>query len=173
MQKCRKRVNLTIVIVFFIVFIVGIVWTILSFLIPPNKDKMEKFYQREKEDLIIISEYLNGLNYSFISIDKRGIEDGVMFTGAYTRYQKIDDEIVLQALKRMLNTKKCVVIGKNHNTVFFQKWQFLDKDRGIAVSINEEEQIWVEFLIKSEPLSEIGWYYYEADYEKWRNLNMQ
>ena len=29
----------------------------------------------------------------------------------------------------------------------------------------------VEFLVKYEPLSEDGWYYYEADYEEYRQLH--
>ena len=60
-------------------------------------------------------------------------------------------------------------IEKSDNTVYFRKWSFLQQERGIAFNTNEENSLSVEYLIKSEPLSEPGWYFYEADYEEYRN----
>lgn len=167
MIKLNKNVKWIIIVVLSIAAVVGIIWLTITSLIPPNKEKMEKYFQRDKDDLKIIADYLGDLDYSYVTIDKSGVESGQMFTGANTRYQKIGDETVMDSLKRLLKNKKYKVVGKNNNTIFFQKWRFLEKDRGIAV--DEDGPILVEFLIKSEPLSETGWYYYESDYEEYRN----
>lgn len=169
MGKFSKSICWILIVTLSIAFVVGSVWIIISSLIPPDKEKMEKCFQQDKDDLSIIVDYLSNLDYLYVSIDKSSIENGVMFTGANTHYQKIENETVLKSLNRMLKNKKYKVIGKNDNTVFFQKWRLLEKDRGIAVSINKEEPPLVEFLINSETLSEFGWYYYEADYETYRN----
>ena len=169
MRKFNKSINWILIVALSIAFVVGIVWITTSSLIPPDKEKMEKYFQQDKDNLSVITDYLSNLDYSYVSIDKSSIENGVMFTGANTHYQKIDDKTVLESLNRIFNNRKYIVVGKSNNTVFFQKWSFLEKDRGIAVSVNKEEPPLVEFLIKSEPLSKIGWYYYEADYEEYRN----
>lgn len=167
MIKLNKSVKWILMITLSIAVVMGIVWLTITSLIPPNKEKMEKYFQRDKDDLKIVADYLGELDYSYVTIDKSGVESGQMFTGASTRYQKIDDKTVMESLKRLLKNKMYKIVGKNNNTIFFQKWRFLEKDRGIAV--NEEGPILVEFLIKSEPLSETGWYYYESDYEEYRN----
>ena len=167
MRNYIKIINV-IVITLLIALIVGIPWIATSMLTPPDKEEMEKCFQQDKDELIIIVDYLSNLDYSFISIDRNSLKNGVMFTGASTRYQIIDDKTALDSLKKLLNTRKYIVIGKNENTVFFQKWNFLEKDRGIAVPTVKEDPPFVEFITKSEDLSEIGWYYYEADYEKYR-----
>ena len=138
-------------------------------IIPPDKEKMEKCFQQDKANLRVIIDYLSNLEYSYVSIDKFSVENGVMFTGADSRYQKIDDKTTLECLNRLLNNKKYIVIGKSYNTIFFQKWRFLEKDRGIAVSVNKGELPVVEFMVESEMLSETGWYYYASDYEEFRN----
>lgn len=168
MRKFKKSINWILMVTLVIFFVVGIVWITTSALIPPDKEKMEKCFQQDKDDLTVIANYFISLDYSYVSVDKSSIENGVMFTGASTRYQKIDDKTALESLNRILSNRKYIVVGKSNNTVFFEKWRFLEKDRGIAVSVNKEDSPLVEFLIKSEPLSEIGWYYYEADYEEYR-----
>ena len=169
MRKLKRSIKRILILTLSIVFVVGIGWIVTASLFPPDKEKMEKCFQQDRDDLNVIADYLSNLEYSYVSIDESNVESGVMFTGAYTFYQKIDDKTVLKSLKRLLNNKNYTAIGKNGNTVFFEKWNFLQKERGIAVSVNKKEPPSVEFLIKSEPLSEIGWYYYEADYEEYRN----
>ena len=169
MKKINKNIICLFVIVFLIIFISSVVWILISSIIPPDKEKMEKCFQTDKDDLIIVADYLRDLNYSYVSIDESDINNGVMFTGAYTRHQKIEDATVLECLNNLLNSGNYSVVGKSEGTVFFQKWRFREKDRGIAVPINKGELPIIEFLIRSEMLSENGWYYYEADYEEYRN----
>ena len=158
-----------IVIALGIILLVGVMWGVVYSLIPPDVERMEKCFQQDKNDLVVVTEYLSKLKYPYVMIDNASLENGDMFTGANTSYQKIDDTTVQESLNRLLNNNKYIVIGKDNDTVFFQKWEFLEKDRGIAVPINKEKTPIVEFIVKSEELSEEGWYYYEADYEAQRD----
>lgn len=169
MKKGMKDNIRFVITVISIIVAVGLIWIAILSLVPPDRDKVEKYFERDKADFAIITEYIINTGYSYISINKSNIEKGMMFTGADTRNKKIEDEMVVKALDRLLKKRGYHVIGKNDNTVFFQKWAMLEEDRGIAYSINGEDKPSIEFLTKLEPLSENGWYYYEADYNKWRN----
>ena len=70
-----------------------------------------------------------------------------------------------------LNSRSYVSVGKKDDTVYFEICWLFEKVRGIAVPINKDQKPMVEFLVKYEPLSEDGWYYYEADYEEYRQLH--
>ena len=169
MKSIKKNINWIIAITLIMALLVGVFWFAYSSLMPPDKEKTEEYLQGDKDDLIIVVDFLNNLDYSFVHIDESNIENGTMFTGAYTREQKIENKTVLKALKKILNSKNYEKIVKNDNTVYFQKWSFLQQERGIAFNTNEEESLSVEYLIKSGTLSEPGWYFYEADYEEYRN----
>ena len=169
MKISKKNIKWIIAIALIMALFVGIVWFAYSSLMPPDKEKTEEYLQSDKDDLIIVVDFLNNLDYSFVHIDESNLENGTMFTGAYTREQKIENKTVLKALKKLLNSKNYEKIGKSDNTVYFRKWSFLQQERGIAFNTNEENSLSVEYLIKSEPLSEPGWYFYEADYEEHRN----
>ena len=136
---------------------------------PPDKEKMEEYFTQDKDDLIIIADYLISLDYPSVWINKSRVKNGIMFTGAATREKKIEDKTVLESLKRILNDKNYIRLGKDEDTIFFEKWNYIEKVRGFAFPINNEDSPCVEYLAKSEPLSENGWYYYESDYEKVRN----
>ena len=168
MKKYNKHIILMLIFVLSGALIAGIIWFAVSPLIPPDREKTEKQFKRDRESLCIIADYLSDLDYSFVVIDKSGLKNETMFTGAYTRYQKINDKRVMKSLNKVLCYGKYLTVGKSDNTVFFKKWKFLEKDRGIAFSINKDEPPAVEFLVKYEKLSESGWYYYESDYEEWR-----
>lgn len=169
MFKNKKIIKWVIIITAVIVGVAGIIWSALFSLFAPNKEKIEEYYEHDKDDLIIVADYLSNMKYPFVNIDESNLEDEVIFTGASTQYQPISDENALKSLKKLIDAEDYILIGKDHNTIFFQKWSFLEKDRGIAMSIDKDKSPAVEFIIKSEPLSEAGWYYYEADYEKYRN----
>ena len=172
MLKLKKgiRSNIGFIIaVVSIIVVIGAIWIAISSLEPPDLDEIEAYLERDKADFAIITEYFIGSGYSYINIDKSDFKKGVMFTGANTGDKEIEDEAVTKALKRLFEKREYRVIGRNDNTVFFQKWAFLEKECGIAYSINGEDKPVVEFLVKLEVLSEDGWFYYEADYEEFRN----
>lgn len=146
----------------------GFIWILILSITPPDKEKMDSYFERDQSDFAIITEYFINSGYSYINIDKSNIKKGTMFTGANTHDKRIEDDAVIKSLNRLFGKQGYHVIGRNDNTVFFQKWSFLEKDRGIAYSINGKDKPVVEFLIKLETLSENGWYYYEADYNEYR-----
>ena len=168
-MKNNKKIIGILIVALSIALITSVIWITTSSLTAPDKEKTEKCFQKDKDNLSIVADYLSSLDYSYISIDKDNIKDGVMFTGADTRYQDIDDKVVVEALRVLLNDRDYIVVGKNEETVFFEKWRFLEKDRGIAVTVDTEDAPEVEFIVRYEALSETGWYYYEADYEEYRN----
>lgn len=164
-KKTKWIINTTLITV----ALVTIILFLTASLAPPDKDKMENYLQRDRKDLITVADYFSKLEYNLINVDRSNVENGIIFTGAKTGYQKIDDTEVLYSLRKLLTNRNYVMIGKDNNTVFFKKWNYFEKDRGVAFSINKETVPSVEFLVKYEPLSEDGWYYYEADYEEYRN----
>ena len=141
----------------------------LSFNKAPDKEEMEKCFIRDKEDLMTVADYLTNLNYSSVWIEKPEIKDGVMFTGSETRYQTINDKTALETINRLINNKDYIRIGKDSNSIFFEKWNHFEKEAGFVISINGNQSPSVEFLVELEPLSEDKWYYYLSDYEEWRN----
>ncbi len=169
MKKINKRICLAIAVALSIAFVTSLVWILTIQLSAPDKEKIENYFQRDKDDLMIVADYLSHLDYSYVLIDKSGVSDGIMFTGASTRNQKICDDNALESLNSILNSKAYITVEKNGNTICFLRWSFLEQERGIAVSVDKVENLSVEFLVESEPLSKIGWYYYEADYEVYRN----
>lgn len=169
-MNARVKKNLGLVLA--IVFIVGIVgstcFVILSFL-PPDKDKMAQYFERDKNELLLAAEYFENSDYSYIYIDKSRCEKGLMFTGPYTRGKEIEDKTVMKALNYLFKNRGYHVVGRDGNTVFFQKYSVLGSDRGIAYSINGEDDPAVEFVVRLDKLGDDGWFYYEANYEEFRN----
>ena len=82
---------------------------------------------------------------------------------------QLKDKKVSEALNRLFEKEKYYIISKNANTIRFVIWtRGMDFGSGITYSINKIDYPTIEYLTKLEPLSEDGWYYYEADYSKWR-----
>ncbi len=137
---------------------------------PPNKDKVEQYLQMNRDNILIITEYLINSEYSEIFIQNDHHERGVMFTGLETGDVQIDDAEVFDAIGELFKKTKSGVIDKTENTIHIQIWSNLDNGRGIAYSIDGKEPS-LNFLTKSEPLSVKDWYYYEEDYNEWRIQN--
>lgn len=133
---------------------------------PINKEGMEKNFQKDGKYIFTVNEYLVNSKYDDIYISST-MESGEM-SNAGTPV-KIDDVEVVTAINT-LKQRGYSVIGKDGNTIYFQRWSNLDNGRGIAYSINGKEPT-LQFLTKSEPLTEPNWYYYEEDYNEWRIRN--
>ncbi|MBQ6701932.1 MAG: hypothetical protein IJN17_03155 [Clostridia bacterium] len=164
LKKCIKWMVLATVAVAVAVWVYN--WYSTSSFVQPNKEKTEKFLQQDKEDLFVIFDYLSNSEYLNITIDRDHLEKGIMF--ADMEEQKIEDKTVIKALENLLDGRKYVSVGKSENTVFFEKWRFGERARGIAVPVNKNLKPVVEFLVNYELLSKEGWYYYEADYGEYR-----
>jgi len=128
---------------------------------------MEKHFKKDKADIVFITEYFVDSEYSEISIRKNNYKKGFMFTST-RRDVEIEDEAVAKAIDRILKKRGYKAIIREGNTIYFEKWILFEDIHGIAYSINEGKEPTLQFLIKLEPLSENGWYYYEEDYNEWR-----
>ena len=167
-RKMKRNKDNTgcLIVVALIALTVGLIcWVTLSSL-PIDKDKAEKYFNRDKKDFYIIAEYFANSDYPSIRITE---SNGKMFVG----YNKtIADDAVVKAVHRLLNKRGYRAINKNGNTISFLRWiKIIDFVSGIAYSINEEDKPKLQFLTLLEPLSESGWYYYEEDYNEWRTRN--
>ena len=130
--------------------------------IPPSLSKVESYFERDKEDLYLITDYLIkcGANDLYIHEDSR--------TALMDLEEiKIRDESVIAAIKR-LREKGYTGINKYENTIEFRLWEGIrDLSCGIAYLI-EGDEIAIQYVTETEPLPEDGWFYYVTDYEEAR-----
>ncbi len=161
-----KKIRAIMILSVLIAVVAGLMCGCMS---PPGKNKMEKYFKRDQEDIFLITDYLVNSTYSEIFINGFNPENAMMFTGIESRYVKVDDDAVVEAINRLFKEQGYSVIDKTGNTIYFQKWiRSADFGSGIAYSINGEDEPVLQFLTKIESLSEDDWYYYEADYNEWR-----
>lgn len=168
MKKILKNNIGFILSIVFVASVVGVVWNAIYSLKPPDKNDTEKYFERDKEDLVLVTEYFANCDYTNIYITKSNYEKGKMFTGVSTGDIKIEDKAVIKAINRLIKRRNYKMIERTGNTIYFEKWFFGEESHGIAFSVNGKDKPVIEFLTELEPLSENGWYYYEADYEEYR-----
>jgi len=163
MKKIKADDKGFIISIISIAVVVGLAMSAIYSLKAPDKEKIEKYFKRDNADLVLITEYFMDSGYLEMYIGKEELEDDIMSAGLNIRGMKIENEAVIKAINRLLKRRGYTVIGRYGNTVYFENGGMLARDRGIAYSISEEEPM-SRNPIKSEPLSESGWYYYEDDY---------
>lgn len=134
---------------------------------PPNILSIEDRFQHNKEDILLVTEYLAHCGY----------EDFYFQAGGKTALADltdiaITDTDVVSAVKH-LEKQGFYSFGKQGNTVKFMMWKgfIVDIDCGILYSINGRDEPETEYMTKIEPLSERGWYYYVSDFNQWRIEN--
>ena len=167
-MKKHWRIIVALLFIFFLILMA--IHFIMSFM-PPDKDDMQDIFDRHKEDIFVVSSYLKDSDFEYVVIDKKSVEDGKMFTGAYTRYVDIADEKAVKSIRRLINSFDFVSIAKSGVTIYFEKWNWSEEERGIAYNTIDTSRLEtdIEFLIQQEPLSENGWFYIVSDYNEWRN----
>ena len=171
MKKSTKDNIGFVIVIASIVAVVSLVWVGISSLAPPDREQMEKYFKKDNADIMLITEFLIDSEHLEISISKNFQKEGYMFAGVNLRDIKIEDEAVVKAVNRLFNRRGYRVIEKRYGTISFEKWAMFEKDRGIVYSINGKDEPTLPYLTKLEPLSKTGWYYYEEDYNEWRQDN--
>ncbi len=134
---------------------------------PIGKEKMETIFTKDQELLTNVTNYLTNSGYDTVYIPST-MESGEMSNAGTT--VKIDDIEVATTINT-LKKRGYSVIGRDGNTIHFQRWANLDNGCGIAYSINGNEPT-LQFLTKLEPMTEPNWYYYEENYNEWRTRNI-
>lgn len=136
---------------------------------PTSANKMRRIFNRDKEELSTVVNFLIDTGYTEINISSSFDTSNKMYAGLEIGNVEIEDKSATEAIHYLLAKQGYDYIKRNDNTIFFQEWSALrDNSRGIAYSINGEDKPEIQFLTKIEPLDKKGWYYYEVDYNEWR-----
>ena len=133
---------------------------------PPDHDQIEDVFEANLEDFRMIADYLIDRNCdSFIDS-----ADGRIFRCDTFSYEQINDKEIEKCIRRLLGKRIIIKASKNDNTVEFYMWGHVIQpiECGAAYSIDGSGKLDVQFMLRQEPLSELGWYYYYSDYNEWR-----
>ncbi len=130
---------------------------------PFKLEQAEKCFLNNHEDILLLTEFLIQLDYEEVHIRDTS---GYMFTGLETGDVKIKDSLIASVAKKLLDENICSAIEKEGNTISFIMWENLrNVTKGVAYLIDGTSKVLnIDYLVKSEPLKETGWYYFEADY---------
>jgi len=131
---------------------------------PPGIERMERVFARNKNLMITVTDYFSNADYDEIYVD-RSDRKGSMHAGGSSL--PFEDKKAANAVHKLLRKRYHNMIGKSGNTIWFQKWTHLDRQRGIAYSMDGSEPYNGIFTLL-EPLSEPNWYYYEASFDEWQ-----
>ena len=130
---------------------------------PIGEEEMENIFNDDYDLLIIVRNYFVNSGYEGIYIPLPNKNGEMLADGDHV---KIEDTKAIDAINNLKN-RGYKVIGKDNNTIYFQRWSNLDCGRGIAYSIEGNK---IEFfdLKRQIPLPESNWYYYETDFNEWK-----
>lgn len=129
-----------------------------------KEEKVAKSLEKDREHLELVAEYLLNEPGKYLSF----LDDSGCFNGGYIT--SIENAEVMASVKQLLNKRNYKKVIKDGDTVRFIRWTRLsDYEAGICYTPEGAPKI--EFLTTEKSLSVKGWYYYEADYNKWRTDN--
>lgn len=171
-MKKKTRIVFVGLLVTFFVIVVGT--TIVHFVVPSNFEKAATCFNKDKELIVIVANYLSNYEGTNLQID--------METRFLKNYKEsdtsnlnvetipIEDVAVKNAIQQLFD-QGYYDISKDENTIIFSKWRKIEFGSGFVYSIDgisEPNSQYLQFCTKLTPLTENGWYYYEEDYNKWR-----
>lgn len=119
---------------------------------PMSEENMIELFDKDKEILIASTDELSEKKDIYLCLDDDSYKDDLT---------EIDKELYDRGYE---------VISKNDSFVSYQKWSNLDAGSGFVYSYNGEKPS-LQFMTKLIPLNEIGWYYYEEDFNEWKKQN--
>lgn len=163
----------------FIFASVLLVIAIVIFLwLPPSQERIEKCFFRDKAELTMVCDYLLSLDCE-ARIEYDGIDcylekyEPVLSSDKLNVVKvKIENEPLSDAIKYLLSKREYYKIFKSDNIITFVKWRRgRDWSGGVAYKIDKSGELEVPYVTKSSPLSNDGWYYYESNYNQWRENN--
>ena len=120
---------------------------------PPAPEQMEDTFQKYREEIQIITDYLLTQKQPFSIYDSN----------------EVLPENISQAVKTLMRQAGCSSIHCSKSTVHFVLWtRFTDAGCGIAYTSGNSLETDLVFLTQVQPLSEQNWFYYVEDYAQWR-----
>ena len=163
-----NKILLAIVLAIVAVIITGAVVFLRTILPTVSSQKAtEKDFLKNYDSILIITNFLVNSEYEDMYINNT--DDGkTVFASGYGHIA-ISDSQVIEAMSALFESGYRV-IAKNNNTSYFQRSSTLDFGSGVAYSTDSSEP-YLQFLTKLKPLSKPNWYYYEEDFNVWRERN--
>ena len=162
-----KKFNIIIIVISIIICIIAISGLVylgmfLYAMFPPmlSKEATEKDFMKNKDDIMIVTDYLINSIYEDIHIHVH-VSYGIDTMYADGEYIIIDDSEVIKAVKTLFK-KGYSYIGKSENTIEFCRTSTMNGGSGVVYSIDGSEPI-LYYLTKLEQLSESNWYYYKVE----------
>ena len=133
---------------------------------PPSFRYVSNCFERDKEDLILVAEHLlRSESTTFFVVDY--IDENWEIALAELERVEIWDDSLLNALQG-LKEKGYKYISMNDNSVEFNLWSGIrDISCGIVFAA-QGTKISVSHVTEIKNIEQSGWYYYIADYNKWR-----
>lgn len=156
----RKFITFIICSIILLCVFLGMRQCVIYYVYPPDQHTAKRLYSDDKEDLLVVLHYFLESEDLHILIDKDSYQNNTMQVGG----RNVDDKKVLNSLKRLFTLKGYNTVGRNGNTIYFERWSFGERSRGIAYTIDGESNLLIECIVKTEALTQDGWYYYEVDY---------
>ena len=136
-------------------------------LINGNKIKTLHSFSKNYDTLQSISSFLAELEYSDIYIYRNDADLRVSFGSEHADTSLLDSEKWNSILNFMKNERYSVII-KDDGHIEFQRWATLDKGGGVVHCFEGRLPDSIFDLTELSLLSRTGWYYYESDYNRWR-----
>jgi hypothetical protein len=172
-MKFFKR-NIYFLIFFIVIFIGTMSPLVIFFLImyqgpPMSKSAMERGFNKNKADMLLVANFLVNSGYDSIYIPDFDKSCTMSVFSEHTDVT-VDDSEVAAAINRLINWRGYRVISKGENVVNFFRWGNKVNYRGVVFSIDGEipDEASFTFLTHIEPLTEPDWYYYEEDLNEWK-----
>lgn len=116
-----------------------------------NYMQTEAYFEKYKEELVAIKDYVVG------------VEDFSVWRDDVVPECEVSGDI-----SYILHRSECKSIYKSGNTIIFHLWS-KNMDVGGGIAYCESGEMDENCMItQSEPLVDLHWYYYVSDFNKWR-----
>lgn len=147
-----KKLLIFAVSLILILLLIGIVWNLYIFLLPPSEKSAKIILNNDNDLLQSVAVYLEQSDCDSLYFHKYIGRDS----------DTVDDEILKDVDELFKRGYKAV--GKSGNTIFFLRWtRWRDFGAGIAYSIDNNSKPQIDYMVKLEKLHIDGWYYYESN----------
>lgn len=173
----KKRIIITLGILLPIVVIVALLTSIIivrkAIGIPPKFEKIEQQFTENYDEIQQAADFLIDSGYKSIHINSDlsvcYVSDGQVYFEEM--HNMTTDTDKLSAAEKLFRDMDILELSKNNNVIEICVWKRFDVYCGICYSMDQNGVPDVQFLTESKPLNKTGWYYYVADYDKWRIEN--
>lgn len=163
MKKVKK--------LFLIALTVFILLSFATFLMRFTEDSAQQHFDFDKESLLLITEYLKNEPEQYIH--SLGWTVNIIEPATTQHLFSIENATAKNTIAYLFCIRGYYCIEKTDDSIIFIK-EIWKRDSGIVYLMDnnpsklEDE---VNYLTKSKPLKDPGWYYFESDYDVWYTQN--